>query len=108
MILAQACAKHDIPPAQAALRWLTHHSILDPASGDGIIIGASTVAHIHANLKSIDIGEPLPEDLLTAYDEAWAIAKPFAPGYFRGYSALPGASTDFIKTFQPTVPNSFP
>ena len=79
----------------ASLRWLRHHSALSPQHGDGLIIGASTLAHAHANLAAL-AGGPLPADVVAAFDEAWAIARPCAFPYFRDYGARAGSADAFL------------
>lgn len=44
----------------AAIRWMYHHSQMDGAHGDAVIIGASSVKHLDENLKSTKHG-PLHE-----------------------------------------------
>ena len=80
-----ACEAEGISLAAAALRWLVHHSMLSGKCGDAVIIGASSAAHLEANLVACADG-PLPETLLKALDEAEAVARPACPVYHRGYS----------------------
>ena len=68
--------------AAAALRWLRHHSMLDGQAGDAIIIGASSLDQLRSNLTALDAG-PLPAELVRAFDEAWDLARPEAPVYWR-------------------------
>ena len=75
-----ACAKHDVSPYDAAIRWLTHHSKL--RKDDVLIIGASKIANLKANVESARAG-PLPEDLVAALDEAAQVAKPAWTMYHR-------------------------
>jgi len=80
---ADLAREHDIEPAAAALRWLRHHSA--PAGGDienGIILGASSEAHLVANLDACERG-PLPEPLVAALDEGWETVRPACIKYFR-------------------------
>ncbi|KAI3479229.1 hypothetical protein L1887_58660 [Cichorium endivia] len=72
--------KHGLSTAEIALRWMMHHSALDPAHGDAVIIGASSTKHIEQNLIDLEKG-PLPQDVLDAVDKAWNIVKPHAPAY---------------------------
>jgi len=69
-----------IPPADAALRWLQHHSKL--GKEDGVIIGGSSLAQIEGNCKGSE-GGPLPEKVVKALDEACIIFKPDCPPYYR-------------------------
>ena len=89
--IAAACeaAGGGLTPASAALRWLYSHSALDGAEGDGVILGASSVAHLEANLEAAAAaarGETLPEGVLAAIEEAWEVCKPATPPYARGHS----------------------
>lgn len=80
-----ACEKHGIAPADAALRWLYAASELNGDFGDAVIIGASSVAQLEANLDSAErASEPLPADVVDAFDRGWERCRPHAPPYFRG------------------------
>lgn len=71
---------------ETALRWTVHHSALRPASkggNDGVIIGVSSAAQLEDNLNSLEKG-PLPDDVVKALDEAWAINKGETANYFHG------------------------
>lgn len=72
----------DVPFAEAALRWVNHHSLLKAEAGDAIIVGASSADQLKENLTSLEKG-PLPEELLRAFDEGWDIVKGSATEYFR-------------------------
>ncbi|GJJ72559.1 aflatoxin B1 aldehyde reductase [Entomortierella parvispora] len=65
----------------ASLRWMSHHSGLDPVK-DGIIIGVSSTQHLEENLKCLKQG-PLPKEMVQAFDEAWAHVKMACPSYFK-------------------------
>ena len=81
-ILTEACAAEDIPLLQAAYRWLALHSGLDTAAGDGVILGASSLAQLEQNLGAFR--QPaLPDSVVDAFDAAWLAAKPDCPDYFR-------------------------
>ena len=83
-IVLKACkSAGDISPAEAALRWMMHHSGLSSAYGDGIIIGASKIHHFEANMAALSQG-PLPDTVVKAYDEAWELCRPIAPAFSRG------------------------
>ena len=76
-VLREVAAKHDTTMIEIALRWLRHHSALDLEGkqyNDGIIIGASSLAHLESNLKDLEKG-PLPQEILDAADAAWRTAK---------------------------------
>lgn len=80
-----ACDATATPPVHAALRWMLHHSKLAP--GDGVIIGASKVAHLDDNLAGLR-GGPLHADVVASLDEGWAAVKKsgLCPSYERGTS----------------------
>ena len=104
-VVRAACDAAGVPMAAAALRWVMHHSVLSAAHGDGLILGASSFAHLEANLAACGDG-PLPPPLVAAFDEAWAVARPTSTSYFRGYGAAIGSSDTFLRKHQVTVPAS--
>ena len=65
----KACAQADVSPISAALRWLVHHSMLRGEAGDGVILGASSPAHLTQNLAAVTEG-PLPAAVISAIDDA--------------------------------------
>lgn len=77
-----ACEKEGIPMVEAAYRWLINHSQMRASEGDGILLGASKIQQMEQNMASVDKGE-LPESILAAMDEAWGVAKPDSPAYFK-------------------------
>ncbi|KAE9396853.1 Aldo/keto reductase [Gymnopus androsaceus JB14] len=76
--LTQALDAAKIPPAEAALRWIQHHSALKP--GDAVIIGASKMVQIENNLKYSALG-PLPENIVQLIDKASQSFKQYVTGY---------------------------
>lgn len=92
-ILGAACDEAGIPMAQAALRWLVHHSML--TAGDGVIIGVSKPEHLRTNLLAWQDG-PLPAKVVEACEQAWQVARPSCESYFRGYGASPGGIETFL------------
>ncbi|CAL1697781.1 unnamed protein product [Somion occarium] len=82
LALIQAVAdKNSLTPAEIALRWISHHSLLKREFGDAIIIGASSLEHIEQNLVDLEKG-PLPEEVLKVLDDAWDSVKPYATKYW--------------------------
>lgn len=79
----RSCEAHGLDPVSVALRWLIHHSELSAERNDGVIIGASSLAHLRHNLSAVTEG-PLPLDVLTSIDDAAFKAKPKWPPYFFG------------------------
>jgi len=78
---AAVSREHDIEPAAAALRWLCHHSAI--AAGEhAIILGATSDAHLAANLDACEQGR-LPDDLVAALDAGWETVRPACIKYFR-------------------------
>jgi aflatoxin B1 aldehyde reductase len=77
-----ACDAAGLEVADAALRWLLHHSRLEGARGDGLIIGGSSIEHVESNLEAWR-GGALPEAVLAACEQAWEVARPVCPKYFR-------------------------
>lgn len=67
--------------AEAALRWVSHHSLMKRAHGGAIIIGASSAAQLEENLTNLEKG-PLPDEMVQAFDEAWGIVKGSCSPYY--------------------------
>jgi len=84
-VLATRCREAGIEPAEAALRWLAYHSLLDQHEGDGIIIGASKMSQLEQNLLAVEKGA-LPETVVSAFSAAWEEAEQDSPDYFKYYS----------------------
>jgi len=84
-VLAATCQEAGIALAEAAFRWLAHHSCLDPSKGDGILIGASSMNQLEQNLSAPGKGV-LPEAVVEAFSAAWEEARPDSPEYFNFYS----------------------
>ena len=84
-VILPACAAAGIPPAEAALRWAMHHSPLDGAKGDAVMIGASKLAYFEQNMAALAKG-PLPAEVVAAYDQGWETCRAVAPNFSRGYS----------------------
>lgn len=72
--------KHQITMAEAALRWLQHHSMLKET--DGIIIGATSTQQLEQNMTNSAKG-PLPDEIVEAMDKAWLLIKGHGPLYWR-------------------------
>ena len=84
-IVEKAAEKHGLTLLEIALRWVVHHSELKTRAkggNDGVIIGVSSFKQLEGNLGDLEKG-PLPEDVVKALDEAWLVAKPTTPNYFR-------------------------
>ena len=83
-LIKDASKKHGISTVEATYRWLLYHSMLDGERGDAVIMGVSKLSHLQQILKTPDAG-PLPEELVSAFDEAWSIAKNDSPPYYTLY-----------------------
>jgi aflatoxin B1 aldehyde reductase len=66
-IIRPVAEKHNLTMLEVSLRWMMHHSQLDYANGDGVIIGCSSLKQLEDNLADFQKG-PLPEDVLEALD----------------------------------------
>ncbi len=85
-IIKNAAEKHGITTVEATYRFLAHHSMLNGERGDAIIIGASKLAHLQQNMRAVQAG-PLPQDILNAFEEAWAVTRADSPEYFTLFKA---------------------
>ena len=56
--------------------------MLDATQGDGILLGASKITQMAQNMEAAMKGE-LPGSIVDAMDNAWEIAKPDSPAYFK-------------------------
>ncbi|XP_051028095.1 aflatoxin B1 aldehyde reductase member 3-like [Acomys russatus] len=66
----------------AALRWMYHHSQLQGAYGDAVILGMSSLEQLQQNLALIEEG-PLEPAVVEAFDQAWDLTAHDCPNYFR-------------------------
>lgn len=60
-------SQHGLTGHAAALRWTVHHSALDYEKGDALIIGASSLEQLSANLDIIEDGA-LPTEVAEAVE----------------------------------------
>ena len=73
--VSAVCEAQGVSMADASLRWMTHHSILEYGSGDKVVLGCSSVEQLRENLAScLDHGSLSPE-LVAAFESAWAVAQ---------------------------------
>ncbi|KAJ4863124.1 aldo/keto reductase family domain-containing protein [Trichoderma breve] len=83
-VVEEAAEKAGLTLIEIAMRWVVHHSGLKIKDGnDGIIIGVSSIAQLENNLDNAEKG-PLPEEVVKALDEAWAISKAESTNYWHG------------------------
>ena len=81
--LYAACDAAGITPLEAAFAWLVQHSLLEAERGDAVILGASKVAHLEANLQACARAAPLPADVLDVLERGWERVRPWCYRYFR-------------------------
>ena len=85
-LLKKECEKFGITIIEATYRWLAYHSMLNAERGDAIIIGASKLDHLIQNMNGVKAGK-LPDELLSAFNQAWNITKADSPEYFTLFKA---------------------
>lgn len=73
-MVQQHAQQHGINGHAIGLRWIVWHSQLDAASGDGVIIGASSVQQLKENMDILEQG-PLPEEMIKVIGMAWNMVK---------------------------------
>jgi aflatoxin B1 aldehyde reductase len=85
-----ACEASGITMVEASFAWLLQHSKLGPE--DGLLIGASSLEQLDANLAACTEGRgPLAAAVLAAFNDAWDVTKDGAFAYWRSYSSdMPG------------------
>ncbi|XP_054359679.1 aflatoxin B1 aldehyde reductase member 2 [Pongo pygmaeus] len=66
----------------AALRWMYHHSQLQGAHGDAVILGMSSLEQLEQNLAATEEG-PLEPAVVDAFNQAWHLVAHECPNYFR-------------------------
>ena len=81
-MLKEHHAAENISMAEAAYRWLVHHSALDGAKGDRIVIGSSRVNQLETNLDYFNKGE-LAKPIVEFMDDWWNSTKHLCPSYLR-------------------------
>jgi len=84
-LIKAACDKHKITMTQATFSWMLCHSGM--AAPDGLLLGASKIEHLDQNIACCTAAAPLHNDVLEAFDGAWALTKADAFAYWRSYSA---------------------
>uniref|UniRef100_A0A7N9D1G7 NADP-dependent oxidoreductase domain-containing protein n=1 Tax=Macaca fascicularis TaxID=9541 RepID=A0A7N9D1G7_MACFA len=65
----------------AALRWMYHHSQLQGAHGDAVILGMSSLEQLEQNLAAAEEG-PLEPAVVDAFNQAWHLFAHECPNYF--------------------------
>jgi len=71
----------EITLLEASFRWLQCHSNL--IDDDGLILGFSKPEHFQQNLDAVNVVEPLHENVVKAFDDAWFRIRSDCPKYNR-------------------------
>jgi len=79
--IRETCSRYGISIAEASLRWLKHHSLIESSYNDGIIIGVTNIDQLKANLNTCTAPK-LPHELVNAYENAWKVTRLDCPQYF--------------------------
>ncbi|XP_023578231.1 aflatoxin B1 aldehyde reductase member 2 isoform X4 [Octodon degus] len=66
----------------ATLRWMYHHSQLQGAHGDAVILGMSSLEQLQQNLAAVEEG-PLEPAVVEAFEQGWHLVAHECPNYFR-------------------------
>eukprot|EP00475_Leptophrys_vorax_P016625 TRINITY_DN2309_c0_g1_i1.p1 TRINITY_DN2309_c0_g1~~TRINITY_DN2309_c0_g1_i1.p1 ORF type:complete len:348 (+),score=96.97 TRINITY_DN2309_c0_g1_i1:56-1099(+) len=88
-LIRAECEAAGIPLAEAAIRWVYHHSKLKASCGDAVIFGASKMEYFDQNLAASTVRcDPLPAEIVAAMEKSWTIVKKTGtcPSYERGCS----------------------
>eukprot|EP01112_Ceratiomyxa_fruticulosa_P001378 TRINITY_DN1144_c0_g3_i2.p1 TRINITY_DN1144_c0_g3~~TRINITY_DN1144_c0_g3_i2.p1 ORF type:complete len:313 (-),score=68.28 TRINITY_DN1144_c0_g3_i2:794-1732(-) len=78
---AEEVKKYNLTPAEVAIRWIMHHSILDGSLGDAVLVGGgSTLEGWVTNFTDYRKG-PLPLELANYVTDMWKKVEKDAPDY---------------------------
>lgn len=80
-IIQPATDKHKLRITEVALRWMANYNKLSSEYLDAVLIGGSRPSYIEQNILDLEKG-PLPDDLITALDDAWELVKPITGKYW--------------------------
>ncbi|KAJ3354850.1 Aflatoxin B1 aldehyde reductase member 2 [Entophlyctis luteolus] len=82
-IVKAAVANHEgLTLVSASYRWMFHHSKMLLSAGDGVVMGVSNLKHGQEILDGCEQG-PLPDDVVAAFDNAFAETSGLQAAYFR-------------------------
>ena len=76
-MIGELCRRKRISPTEVAIRWVLRNSL-----ADGLLLGASKVAHLKQNLAA-GRKRKLSPAICKVLDEAWEITRPVCQRYFR-------------------------
>eukprot|EP01114_Cavostelium_apophysatum_P015019 TRINITY_DN4012_c0_g1_i5.p2 TRINITY_DN4012_c0_g1~~TRINITY_DN4012_c0_g1_i5.p2 ORF type:complete len:331 (+),score=73.47 TRINITY_DN4012_c0_g1_i5:62-1054(+) len=74
----EVAQKAGLSKNEIALRWLYYHSQLKREDGDAILLGASKISQLEANIGDFKKG-PLPDEIVQFLEEIWGEVKVDAP-----------------------------
>lgn len=69
-MIREVAEKHNLTEVQCAMRWLSHHSMLNNECGDAIIICGVTPEQLKEDLAALEEG-PLPEEVVQVLNAAY-------------------------------------
>ncbi|CAK8672734.1 unnamed protein product [Clavelina lepadiformis] len=81
-VLDKTYGNNTVSVAEAAYRWLYHHSLMEGKHGDGLIIGASSMEQFTANMGYTTKG-PLEKEVVEVIEECWAMCGYLCADYMR-------------------------
>jgi len=86
--IKSACEEAGLDMLSATYAWMLRHSALDATHGDGLLLGASTMAQLEQNLTACQDLVELPAPVLAAFETAYMTAggADAAFPYWRSYS----------------------
>ncbi len=84
--IKDSCNENGIGIIESVYRWLAYHSMLRADRNDSIIVGVSKLEHLKQNLDALNAG-PLPENLLSVYENVWETCRADSSEYFRFYGS---------------------
>lgn len=91
--IRSACDAAGVSLVDAAYRWLLCHSALDGSQRDGVLLGASSLEQLDANLAACASARqagPLPKPVVDAMDGVWSGIPALREGafpYWRSFSS---------------------
>merc|ERR1712176_323660 len=84
--IRKACENHGIEMVPATYAWMLRHSQLDASKGDGLLLGASSMAQLEENLTACTGCAALPTPVVDAFNRAWELCADGAFPFWRSYS----------------------
>lgn len=79
--LQKLANEHGMTGYELCIRWVTYHSQLDGAKGDGVILGATKPEQLQDTLSRILPKGPLEDRIAKTMEEIWDAFEVDAPSY---------------------------